>query len=218
MPLQNLISGVVMLLMLLGGVLLLLFGLRKNNIWIAALGIVIAISGFFLTAKFMLQVDIVTLSAFASIVLAIFAGVQLWNNRELRRENRELRQLNDVIDWAKDICKHSLTESLGDSSKLPGSRAREFLIARRSELDNLRLLRAMSVRSIKITNRYPTINSKVMALTNEIREQIKFLYQFNIELPSSDNDLREAAVKASNGNEKLYNGAVEVIESVSELY
>ena len=89
MPLQNLISGIVMLLMAIGGILLLLYGLRRNNIWVVALGSVLAISGFSLTATIMLQIDIVTLSAIAGILLVIFAGVQLWNNRELRRDMLE---------------------------------------------------------------------------------------------------------------------------------
>lgn len=151
--------------------------------------------------------------SFAIIAAALLAALSI---EETRHSSRE-KKMRDVIEWATDICDLVLTDSQYDASVLKGEMAYNFLWDRELELEAFRMLRARSVFVTKLAGRFPELKKAVQLLTDQIKTQIQFLFEFRKVKERSTIDIDKDAQEAHQNNVRIYQAAIAVVQKASDL-
>ena len=109
---------IIITIIILVGAFLFIYGFRSNGqkrIWFGA-----ALIAFGVVSMIMTDPEIGgVFSAISAILIAVFAGFQIVENRRLREESnafkqieRREKQLDNIIQWAKNIIEYDSTETL----------------------------------------------------------------------------------------------------------
>lgn len=128
MPLEQLnaiIASALLLILVLIGASLVVYSLNnrvspKRRFSYFATGVVLLLATCFIYIYRNPQAGVI-LSAFATIILALFAGWQIYDNRLLRGQTRKMtererkeRLLKEIVDWAIEINTSDLTTEIPD--------------------------------------------------------------------------------------------------------
>ena len=112
---------ILIILFTMGALVLLVLGVRRNSSRLFMSGIVLVAISLIVTIREYPETGI-TLSALSIIAIAIFAGLTLFENRLIRRQNeqrenrdRKDRLLDEIINWLKGL--ESRIFPLGKTSK-----------------------------------------------------------------------------------------------------